>query len=347
MILLALAQQTSGTNGGGILASLLVTLIWMGVFIAFLVAWWRIFVKAGHPGWAALIPIYNIIVMLRIVRRPGWWLLLLFIPFINPIVFLILMYDLARAFGRGIGFTLGLICLNPIFILLLGFGPAQYLAAGEQPAAQPLDSTSAPGATLPQRNPGTPAIPQPRAAAAKPTNLGSPVEIAAAILAVLLLCGMLGMLMSLLGRSGNKPVAADTTIVGDEAAFAPAAAEEFTFTDSNEMPGTFSFGTPIDKGALERGKRTTASFAEIFETHDWTFTGRAGQMVTMHCDSAPDATTDPRIKLIGPDGQSLAEDDDSGGNYDALISDFRLPSDGIYIIRVDTWSPGAYLLTIE
>ena len=92
-----------------------------------LIAMWKIFSKAGKPGWAVLIPIYNLYVLLEIVGRPIWWLIMFLIPLVNVIFIFILWFDLAKAFGKGAGFALGLIFLNPIFILILGFGSAQYV----------------------------------------------------------------------------------------------------------------------------------------------------------------------------------------------------------------------------
>jgi uncharacterized protein DUF5684 len=70
------------------------------VFIVLMIAaMWKIFVKAGQPGWAAIIPIYNWIVWCKIVGRPAWWVLLLLICF--PIFFIILSIDLAKSFGKG------------------------------------------------------------------------------------------------------------------------------------------------------------------------------------------------------------------------------------------------------
>ena len=92
-----------------------------------LVAYWRIFTKAGEAGWKAIIPIYNIIILLKIVGRPWWWLLLLCIPLVNLVVLLIVSNDLSKSFDHGIGFTLGLIFLSFIFYLILGFGSSRYV----------------------------------------------------------------------------------------------------------------------------------------------------------------------------------------------------------------------------
>ena len=101
-----------------------------------IIGMWKVFAKAGKPGWAALIPIYNIIVLLQVVGRPVWWLALLFVPLVNLVILIILMSDLAKAFGKGTGFTVGLILLNGIFMLILGFGDAQYGGgSGSAPSA--------------------------------------------------------------------------------------------------------------------------------------------------------------------------------------------------------------------
>lgn len=104
-------------------ASLAFALVW-AVFI--LVAGWKMYVKAGQPGWTSLIPIINTLALLKIVKRPWWWLLLMLIPIVNFVVIIIIYADLAKAFGRGLGTTLLLVLLTPIAYLILGFGQAQY-----------------------------------------------------------------------------------------------------------------------------------------------------------------------------------------------------------------------------
>jgi hypothetical protein len=99
--------------------------------ILIIAAWWKIFSKAGQPGWAAIIPIYNWIVWCKIVGRPAWWVLLLLICF--PIFFIILLIDLAKSFGKGVGFAIGLILVSIIFFPILGFGSATY----QGPSATP------------------------------------------------------------------------------------------------------------------------------------------------------------------------------------------------------------------
>jgi hypothetical protein len=97
------------------------------VSVIVLIAYWKIFEKAGKPGWAAIIPIYNIIVLLEIVGKPVWWLLLLIIPCTSFIFAIWLVNLLSKSFGQSEGFTIGLILLPFIFFPLLGFGNYQYV----------------------------------------------------------------------------------------------------------------------------------------------------------------------------------------------------------------------------
>jgi len=116
-----LLQQ--GVDQGVSVVSIVIAMI---VAVVLLVAWWKIFTKAGKPGWAAIIPIYNVIVMLQVVGRPVWWIILFLVPFVNIIIEIIVFLDLAKSFGKSTGFGIGLILLNPIFTLILAFGDAEY-----------------------------------------------------------------------------------------------------------------------------------------------------------------------------------------------------------------------------
>jgi hypothetical protein len=90
------------------------------------VSLWKVFMKADEPAWAAVVPFYNVYVLLRIVGRPGWWLILCFIPIVGFVVSIIVAIDLAKAFGKGTGFGLGLGFLGFIFFPILAFGDAEY-----------------------------------------------------------------------------------------------------------------------------------------------------------------------------------------------------------------------------
>ena len=118
-----LALQAELEMGPGAIVYLLVLLALVVLFVA---AGWKVFTKAGQPGWASIVPIYNFWVMLKIVGRPGWWIVLMLIPFVNIFVGIIVLVDIAKSFGHGVGFALGLIFLGPIFWLILGFGSSTY-----------------------------------------------------------------------------------------------------------------------------------------------------------------------------------------------------------------------------
>ena len=105
----------------------LASVVWLGLTVMLIVAMWRIFAKAGVPGWVSLIPVYNLVKMLHITGRSGWWILGMFVPFLGVFVAIRLVFDLASAFGRGVGFGFGLLLLAPIFIPILGFGDARYV----------------------------------------------------------------------------------------------------------------------------------------------------------------------------------------------------------------------------
>jgi Family of unknown function (DUF5684) len=100
--------------------------VYVVIVVLEIAAGWKIFVKAGEPGWAVIIPIYNVIVFLRIVGRPWWWLLLFLIPLVNLVLEIIALHDLSKSFGKGGGFTVGLLFLGFIFYPILGFGSATY-----------------------------------------------------------------------------------------------------------------------------------------------------------------------------------------------------------------------------
>ncbi|PSQ58780.1 MAG: signal peptidase I [Halobacteriales archaeon SW_9_67_25] len=113
-----LPLQTGGAN-----IELLIVLVITVVVVA---GFWKTFEKAGEPGWAAIIPIYNLYVLIKISGNPWWWLILMFIPIINILAQAKISIDVADKFGQGILFGLGLLLLSFIFYPLLGFGDYQY-----------------------------------------------------------------------------------------------------------------------------------------------------------------------------------------------------------------------------
>lgn len=143
---------------GIMLAALAAVMIPLLIVLAIVyIAFWRIFSKAGQPGWAALIPVYNTIVTLEVQGRPVWWIVFYLIapvPIVGSlsvlVMYIIMCLDLAKQFGKGGGFAAGLIFLFPIFILILAFGGAQYQGA---PAASALPAPPAPPADPPAAPP--------------------------------------------------------------------------------------------------------------------------------------------------------------------------------------------------
>ncbi len=103
------------------------------VSILLIIAQWRIYEKAGQPGWAVLIPFYNFYVLLKIVGKPGWWLIWMFVPIANAVVAIWTTNLLSKSFGKGVGFTFGLILLSVIFYPILGFGNAEYHGPASKP----------------------------------------------------------------------------------------------------------------------------------------------------------------------------------------------------------------------
>jgi hypothetical protein len=108
--------------GGGI-----ILVIYIALIIFLIASIWKVFVKAGQPGWGAIIPIYNIYLLCKIAGRPGWWVILYIVPIVNIFVGLVVSLDVAKSFAKGTGFGIGLWILSFIFFPILGFGPAQYV----------------------------------------------------------------------------------------------------------------------------------------------------------------------------------------------------------------------------
>lgn len=101
-------------------------LTYLAIIILVLIAQWKIFEKAGQPGWACIIPIYNFIVLMRVIGKPWWWLLLLLIPFVNIVLAIWSVNLLSKSFGKEESFTIGLLLLPFIFYPILAFGNATY-----------------------------------------------------------------------------------------------------------------------------------------------------------------------------------------------------------------------------
>ena len=122
------SQAPSGGGAGAALGAGFM-IVWLLVVVLMVAAMWKIFVKAGKPGWAAIVPIYNLIVLLEIAGKPLWWFILLLIPIVGVIVAIMVFVEIAKKFGKGVGFAIGMLILPFIFLPMLAWGDAQYNAA--------------------------------------------------------------------------------------------------------------------------------------------------------------------------------------------------------------------------
>jgi hypothetical protein len=105
--------------------------IYLALVVVTIASLWKVFTKAGQPGWGVLIPIYNIYLLCKIAGKPGWWVILCCIPLVNVIIALLVMLGIAENFGKGAGFGIGLFFLGFIFFPILAFGDATYGGAAE------------------------------------------------------------------------------------------------------------------------------------------------------------------------------------------------------------------------
>jgi hypothetical protein len=119
-----MTDSETAAAGVGIFLYLIIVL---AVAVLVVIGWWKIFTKAGQPGWAAIIPLYNIYILLKVVGRPGWWLILYFIPLIDFVIQIIVNLDLAKSFGKSAGYAIGLIFLPFVFYPMLGLGSSRYV----------------------------------------------------------------------------------------------------------------------------------------------------------------------------------------------------------------------------
>ena len=102
----------------------------LAIVVFLIITEWRIFEKAGQPGWACIVPIYNIIILLAIAGKPWWWIFLMCIPFAGIIFTIIVYHNISLNFGKDAGFTVGIVLLPIVFLPILAFGDAKYKGKG-------------------------------------------------------------------------------------------------------------------------------------------------------------------------------------------------------------------------
>lgn len=115
-----LAANNGAAFGG------LIAVIALALTVVAIVAQWKMFEKAGEPGWGCIIPIYNFYLMCKIGGKPGWWVVLMLVPIVQIVVLVLVLLGVAKGFGKGTGFAIGMIVLPFVFFCLLGFGDATY-----------------------------------------------------------------------------------------------------------------------------------------------------------------------------------------------------------------------------
>jgi hypothetical protein len=90
------------------------------------VALWFVLKKGGEQGWAAIIPVYNLLMVIKIAGKPWWYILLLLIPIVNIVIVIMILHGISKSFGKGGWVTVGLFFFRTIFFAILGFGKAEY-----------------------------------------------------------------------------------------------------------------------------------------------------------------------------------------------------------------------------
>lgn len=141
--------------GIGIAALVVLCMIMLIVYVVYVIGMWKVFTKAGEEGWKAIIPIYNMYIMYKISWKTSMFWITLALAVVAGIfnalvtvgaffavlsslvsiaiivISIIQLYKLSKAYGYGAGFTVGLIFLPFIFVLILGFGSAEYIGPQE------------------------------------------------------------------------------------------------------------------------------------------------------------------------------------------------------------------------
>ena len=120
--------------------------IYLGLVVGYVLGvlpLWIIFTKAGEAGWQAIIPIWNTLVLLKIAGKPMWWILLFWVPILGLVLYILMLNGLSLSFGRGTGFTVGLLFLGLIFMYVLAFDQSRYQGPGGSAVPAPLGYATA------------------------------------------------------------------------------------------------------------------------------------------------------------------------------------------------------------
>lgn len=121
-----LAQDSGGGGGAG---GAFILIVYLVVAVAAIAGLWKMFEKAGEPGWAAIVPFYNAWVLVKISGKEVWWFFLMFVPCVNIVAIIIIDIAVAERFGKSAGYGIGMFFLPVVFYPMLGFGDAEYQGA--------------------------------------------------------------------------------------------------------------------------------------------------------------------------------------------------------------------------
>lgn len=127
LALLAQTTTTTSSSAAGAGIGIVFFVVYFGFIILMIASMWKLFDKAGQKGWCAIVPILNIIVLLKVVHKELWWIILFLIPCVSIVAWIVVALDTAKAYGKGVGYGVGLIILPFIFLPILGFGSSQYV----------------------------------------------------------------------------------------------------------------------------------------------------------------------------------------------------------------------------
>lgn len=116
----------------------IISIVYLAIAVLMIVSVWKVFTKAGKPGWGSIIPIYNVILLVQIAGKPVWWFILFFVPIANIVVLILVSIAIAKNFGKGGGFAVGLILLPIIFFPILAFSDAAYVGSTCESPSTPL-----------------------------------------------------------------------------------------------------------------------------------------------------------------------------------------------------------------
>jgi len=118
-----MAEQAAERAGAA--ASTTTSLMLLAAVLLTIAAIWKVFERAGEPGWAVLVPFYNLYVLTKVAQVSGWWVLAMFIPFLGIVAAFVIAIGVAKRFGKSSGFGIGIALLPFLFYPMLAWGDGE------------------------------------------------------------------------------------------------------------------------------------------------------------------------------------------------------------------------------